>query len=114
LAPTRMLLRGSLGSTAETWLKMPGWPATRFEPVGCWLQDVNMLSAVNAAGGIALTMTKMWGGGDPRQIEAWRMYALASFLLGNAGHAFFYFSAGRGEPATADSPLYHLRIGTPA
>jgi hypothetical protein len=72
-----------------------------------------MLSDVNARGGIALTMTKMWGGGDPSQIESYREYALASFLLGNAGHAYFYFSPGRGQPATLDSPLYHLRIGSP-
>ncbi|HYW28606.1 MAG TPA: putative glycoside hydrolase [Gaiellales bacterium] len=113
-APTRDLLAGSLGSTAETWLKMPGWSAHRFERPRLWRQDVNMLSDVNARGGIALTMTKMWGGGSPAEIESYREYALASFLLGNTGHAYFYFSPGRGQPATLDSPLYHLHIGHPA
>ena len=39
---------------------------------------------------------------------------VASFLLGNTGHPYFYFSPGRGQPATVDSPLYHLRIGRPS
>jgi Hypothetical glycosyl hydrolase family 15 len=112
-APSRILLDGALGSTAEGWLKKPGAPATAYESEQRWLKDVDMLGDVNARGRVALTMTKMWGGGTTAQKQAWRLYALASFLLGNNGHSYFYFSADRGEPATVDSPLYHLPIGVP-
>ena len=44
-------------------------------------------------------MTKPWGGGTAAQKEAYRLYALASFLLGNAGHSYFYFSANTPDKA---------------
>jgi hypothetical protein len=113
-APSRILLSGALGSTAEGWMKMPRTSAGTFENVLQWKQDVDLLADANAAGGVALTMTKMWGGGDDQQVAAWRLFALASFLLGNSGHSYFYFSAAPADPATLDSPLYHLPIGRPA
>jgi putative glycosyl hydrolase-like family 15 (GHL15) protein len=112
-APSRMLLTGAVGSTAEAWLKAPAAPVTSFETETQWRQDVNLLSDDNAAGGVALTMTKTWGGGTAAQKEAYRLYALASFLLGNTGHSYFYFSANTSDKATVDSPLYHLPLGSP-
>ncbi len=112
-APSKGLLAGAVGSTAESWLKAPGAAATSYEPEGTWKQEADLLADDNAAGGVALTMTKMWGGGTDAEKAAYRLYALATFLLGNAGHSYFYFSAGRSDAATVDSPLYHLPLGSP-
>jgi hypothetical protein len=112
-APSRVLLTGAVGSTAEAWLKAPGSPVTSFEAESQWKQDVDLLGDANAVGGVALTMTKTWGGGTTAQKGAYRLYALASFLLGNSGHSYFYFTANQSDAATLDSPLYHLPLGTP-
>jgi hypothetical protein len=112
-APSKMLLSGAVGSTAEAWLKAPSASATAYETESLWKKDVDLLGDANAAGGMALAMTKTWGGGTAAQKEAYRLYALASFLLGNAGHSYFYFSANTPDKATVDSPLYHLALGSP-
>jgi Hypothetical glycosyl hydrolase family 15 len=112
-APSKMLLTGAVGSTAEAWLKAPAASASAYETEPQWKQEVDFLSDDNAAGGVALTMTKTWGGGTTAQKAAYRLYALASFLLGNAGHSYFYFSGDTPDKATVDSPLYHLPLGSP-
>jgi hypothetical protein len=112
-APSRVLLTGAVGSTAEAWLKGPAASATSYETESPWKQDVDMLGDDNAAGGVALTMTKTWGGGTAAQKAAYRLYALASFLLGNTTHSYFYFTGDHRDPATLDSPLYHLPLGAP-
>lgn len=112
-APSKVLLTGAVGSTAEAWLKAPAASATSYESEAQWTQEVDLLADDNTAGGVALTMTKTWGGGTAAQKEAYRLYALASFLLGNSGHSYFYFSADRPDKATTDSPLYHLPLGSP-
>src|SRR5262249_59124497 len=71
LYQSRILLHGAWGSTAETWLKKPGGGPTNYEGRFKWYQDVSMLSAANSIGRVALTMTKMWGGGTPAQKESW-------------------------------------------
>jgi hypothetical protein len=111
--PSRLLLGGTTGSTAEVWLKTPRAPATSFENEAQWKQDVDMLADANQAGGVALTMTKTWGSGTTAQKQAYRLYALATFLLGNGGHSYFYFTGDRHDPATTDSSLYHLPLGSP-
>jgi hypothetical protein len=112
-APSKMLLTGAIGSTAEAWLKAPAAAASSFETESQWKQEVDLLSDDNQAGGVALTMTKTWGGGTVAQKETYRLYALASFLLGNTGHSYFYFSSDTPAKATVDSPLYHLPLGSP-
>jgi hypothetical protein len=111
--PSRLLLGGTAGSTAEIWLKTPSAPVTTFESEAQWKQDVDMLADANQSGGVALTMTKTWGSGTTAQKQSWRLYALSSFLLGNGGHSYFYFTGDRHDPATLDSPLYHLPLGAP-
>ena len=112
-APSKVLLTGAVGSTAEAWLRAPAASAGSYETEAQWKQEIDFLADANTAGSVALTMTKTWGGGTAAQKEAYRQYALASFLLGNGGHSYFYFSADRPDAGTADSPLYHLPLGSP-
>ncbi|HEY0388985.1 MAG TPA: putative glycoside hydrolase [Gaiellales bacterium] len=112
-APSKVLLAGAVGSIAEAWLKAPAAPVTSYEAEAQWKQDVDLLADANAAGGVALAMTKAWGPGTAAQKAAYRLYALATFLLGNTTHSYFYFTADRTDAATLDSPLYHLPLGAP-
>jgi hypothetical protein len=57
-APSKMLLAGAVGSTAEAWLKAPAASATAYETESLWKKDVDLLGDANAAGGMALAMTK--------------------------------------------------------
>jgi hypothetical protein len=112
-APSKILLSGAVGSTSEGFMKRPRGAIDAFESVRRWRQEAAMLTDANLADGVALTVTKTWGGGTDQQKQAWQLYALATFLLGNAGHSYFAFLADPAQPATLDSPLYHLRIGRP-
>ena len=112
-APSRLLFNGTTGASAETWTRPAGAPLSYHEPIRAWQQEVDMLSDADRAGGLALTITKAWSAGTAAQKEHARLYALASFLLGNDGDSYFYFTGGQTDPATLDDPLYHLEIGTP-
>jgi hypothetical protein len=94
-------------------MKRPRGRIGAFESVSRWRQEADMLTDANLADGVALTVTKTWGGGTDEEKAAWRLYSLATFLLGNAGHSYYAFLADPSQPATLDSPLYHLRIGRP-
>jgi len=112
-APSKLLLSGATGVSAETWTRQAGAPLARFEPTKAWVQDVDMLSDASSTGGLALTITKTWTAGTAAQKKDARRFALASFLLGNDGNSYFYFTANKTDPATLDDPLYHLQIGSP-
>ena len=112
-APSKLLLGGATGASAETWTRQAGAPLSYHEPIAQWQEEVNMLSDASRAGGLALTITKAWSAGTAAQKESARLYALATFLLGNDGHSYFYFTANKTDPATLDDPLYHLQIGSP-
>jgi hypothetical protein len=113
-APSKILLDGATGASAETWTRQAGAPLSYHEPIKSWQQEVDMLSDASTTGGLALTITKAWSAGTAAQKESARLYALATFLLGNDGSSYFYFTANKTDPATLDDPLYHLQIGSPS
>jgi Hypothetical glycosyl hydrolase family 15 len=112
-APSKLLLDGATGASAETWTRQAGAPLSYHEPIKAWQQEVDMLGDADNTGGLALTITKAWSAGTAAEKENARLYALATFLLGNGGDSYFYFTANKTDPATLDDPLYHLQIGSP-
>jgi hypothetical protein len=110
--PTRLLLGGTGGSTAEGFVKDPTSSSATHESESLWYQDVQMLQDANAAGGAVLTMTKTWGSTTSAQRTAWQRFSLATYLLGNSGHSYFFFTGSRDQSALMDSPLYHLNVGS--
>lgn len=112
-APSKLLLDGATGASAETWTRQAGAPLSYHETTKAWQQEVDMLGDAGASGGLALTITKAWSSGTAAEKQSARLYALASFLLGNDGDSYFYFTANKTDPATLDDPLYHLQIGSP-
>lgn len=91
-APSSVLLADVDGGIAESWLRSPKAELGSYPPPSEWLLDVEMLSSVEAAGGAALVLTKAWAEGTRSQKDRLHEFALASFLLGTEGDAFFYFS----------------------
>jgi hypothetical protein len=58
--------------------------------------------------------TKVWTSGTQEQKRDWHRFALASFLLGNGGHAYFSFSDSRTSSGVAPDELAaRTEIGLP-
>jgi hypothetical protein len=111
--PASLLLNGATGATAEAWVRPAGAPLSWHQKASAWQQEVDMLSHAHSVGGLALTITKTWTAGSVAQKANARKFALATFLLGNNGSSYFYFTANPTDPATLGDPLYDLPIGSP-
>jgi putative glycosyl hydrolase-like family 15 (GHL15) protein len=111
--PASLLLQGATGATAEAWVRPAGAPLSWHQKPAAWQQEADMLSDAHTVGGLALTITKTWTAGSALQKADARKFALATFLLGNNGSSYFYFTANPMDPATLGDPLYELPIGSP-
>ena len=75
-----------------------------------WTENVNMMIDGQAHGkGVEVAFTDA----PTTNEEIWRQYVVASYLLGNNGHAWMAFSSATKHPYTDSSPLYKLPIGSP-
>jgi hypothetical protein len=111
--PASLLLTGATGATAEAWVRPAGASLAWHAKPAAWQQEADMLSHAASIGGLALTITKTWVSGTAAQKAAARKFALATFLLGNDGSSYFYFTANPADSATLVDPLYDLPIGSP-
>src|SRR5207247_4592876 len=85
-------------------------PADRYPSVTTWTRDVEMLGSTDKS---VFVETKVWANATPEQIASWHRFALASFLLGNDGHAYFAFSDDPRSTAVPDRLAASVRIGDP-
>jgi len=109
--PSRRLLRKLDGGCAESWMRtawqgVDAWPTT-----STWRRNVDMLADAGAHGKTVLAFTKLWVGASDEQRERWHRFALASFLLGDDGHSYFFFSGARTADPTRASALWRVRLG---
>jgi Hypothetical glycosyl hydrolase family 15 len=111
-APTARLLRDIDGGIAEAWLRGAHSDPRLFPSVLIWRQSVDMLTEAALAGKTVMTLTKVWVETDPSTTRAWYRFALASFLLGTNGSAYFGFSAAREEAPTMPFRT-PVRLGAP-
>jgi hypothetical protein len=109
-APSEVLLDGIDGAIADGWLRTAERPADRYPSVTGWRRDVEMLASTGKS---VFVETKVWAHATPDQIAAWHRFALASFLLGSDGHAYFAFSDDPRGPAVPDALAASVRIGDP-
>jgi hypothetical protein len=70
---------------------------TNYPSATSWLSMVKALEDVQAKGRTALCWTKTWTSATNSQIKSWHNFALASFLLANAGSEQFFFSGHRSD-----------------
>jgi hypothetical protein len=110
-APTSTILSSGInGAVPEAWLR-GAWTSAAFYPSeAAWKQGVDMLTDAGARGDSVMTITKVWSNGTDAQKAAWYHFALASFLLGNDGKSFFFFSSKPGD-STVDRPESHINLG---
>jgi hypothetical protein len=113
-SPSSVLIGSLDGGVAESWLRTQPQPATWFPTTSQWLQNVNMVAAVEATGKPLLTITKMWVPATQAQQDAWRQFALASYLMATQGQSAFFFSSGWQIPRTTPLPWYNTSLGNPA
>ena len=109
-APSERLLDGIDGAVADGWLRTAERPADRYPSVRAWTRDVEMLASTDKS---VFVETKVWTHATPEQIAAWHRFAVASFLLGSDGHAYFAFSDDARGPAVPDALAASVRIGDP-
>ena len=111
-APTSRLLRDIDGGIAEAWLRGSASDPDRFPSVEVWRENVDMLIEAARAGKTVMTLTKVWVETDPSTTRAWYRFALATFLLGTNGSAYFGFSAARDEDPAMPYPT-PVGLGAP-
>jgi hypothetical protein len=111
-APSEVLLDTTQGCIAEAWLRTAKAPINSYRPESEWKKDVDLLVDAGAKGEAALVMTKVWVTGATAQKDAWHRYALASFLLGTDGNAYFSFL--RENSPTEVHPWDQVNVGSPS
>ena len=99
--PSSQILQTATGGDSEIWMRGPGSSITRFPTDAAWRIEVQMLSDSSAADRAMLATVKTWTTATQAQLEQWRRFTLASFLIGNQGHAVFEFSPTVRPPAGA-------------
>jgi hypothetical protein len=91
--PTEQLFDSGIeGCIPEAWLRAAIDPITTYPTESVWKKNVDMLVDAGARGASVMVMTKTWTSGTVAQKDAWYKFALASYLLGNDGRAWFSFS----------------------
>jgi hypothetical protein len=112
--PSSVLIGSLDGGIAEAWLRQQEDPPTFYPPRSQWLQNVNMIAQIESMGKSLLTITKMWiPTATQAQQDAWRQFALASYLLGTQGASAFFFSTGSAISRTTPNPWYATALGSP-
>jgi hypothetical protein len=114
-APSSVLItKGNLdGGIAEAWLRQQNAAVTWRPTTLQWKQNVQMIIDVEKAGKPMLTISKLWVTATQAQGDAWRQFALATYLMGTQGKSAFFFSYGFAINRTAYLPWYGTAIGVP-
>jgi hypothetical protein len=87
--------------------------ATWFPSEAGWLQQVNALEDVQSHGKTALCWTKVYSSATTAQQNRWHSFALASFLLAQNGHSYFYFQGSKSNTALTSWGEGSVAIGAP-
>jgi hypothetical protein len=99
---------------AEGFLRNWWSDAGLFFDVTGWLQSVQFLIDTDALGKNVQVTTALPTTATAAQVDQWRKYAYATYLLGNNGRAYFEFVPyGSPRGSEISNPLYTLDIGTP-
>lgn len=102
------------GGHSEIWLRGDRDAADDFKAERWWREDLDMLVDASQRGSTMLVTTKLWTTATAAQIEQWREYSYASFLLGTDGSHSWAFTAEKDVIDATDHPLYKLDLGDPA
>lgn len=87
---------------------------TAYPSAASWLATVRALQDVQSKGRSALCWTKTWTSATAAQINAWHNFALASFMLANEGHEYFYFTGHRSDNGNTWYGDDQIKVGSPS
>jgi hypothetical protein len=79
------------GGMAESFIRLSGQRATLYPSVTDWLANLNMMKDMQAKGKGIFAWTKVWTTATAAQKTAWNNFALATYLLGKEGSAYYNF-----------------------
>jgi hypothetical protein len=112
-APSERLLRAVDGACAESWMRVATQRVRDWPTVRRWKKNVNMLRDAGQQGKSVLVLTKLWVRATEAQKKRWHRFALASFLLGDNGRSYFFFTASRDRDPTRGHPWWNRELGDP-
>jgi hypothetical protein len=99
------------GGGAESWIRVAHQGVRNWPTVLEWKRNVNMLKDASAQGKSVLVLTKLWVSATKAQRLRWHRFALGSFLLGDGGRSYFYFSGSRTASPTRGHRWWRVRLG---
>lgn len=79
------------GGIAESFLRLAESPPTKYPTASAWLQNLKMITAMQAKNKGIFVWTKLWTTSTPTQQTDWNRFALATFLLGAGAKAYYDF-----------------------
>jgi hypothetical protein len=113
-APTSQLFGGASTAMAEAWLRAATTKVTTYQSPAVWQQQVNLITNAGDNNDVAAVTTKVWVTATAAQITAWHRLAVASFLLGTTGNAYFSFTQSQSATefqSDAGNSLDHTQVG---
>jgi hypothetical protein len=113
-APTKQLFNGASTAMAEAFLRAATTKVTTYESPTVLGQQAQMIADAGDNGDVAAVTTKVWVTATPDQITQWHRLAVASFLLGTTGNAYFSFTQSQSATefqTDAGNPLDHVQVG---
>jgi hypothetical protein len=108
---TSQLWNGLDGMMAEVFVRSASDGVNSYRNESMWKQDVDMLVDAASRGKTIFVTAKLWISATSSQANAWRQYALGTFLLGAGEDAYFAFLTDKSK-ATEDHPWWDADIGT--
>lgn len=98
---------------AEVWMRLSQDPIDKFRGIKDFRWDLDLLVDAAERGVPVLVSTKIWVPATPAQIDRWRHYSYATFLLGTDGSHTWSFTFEKEQTDDFDNPLYAMNIGQP-
>ena len=98
---------------AEGWLRNEYASPSTFRSESAWRAEVDMLVEAGRMNKTISLQTKIWTSASTAQVDHWRRYTYASFLLGTHGQSYLNFNPeGPGRPPAAHA-WEQVSIGAP-
>jgi hypothetical protein len=110
MAPTSQLLNAADGGLAETFVRAAYLPMGTHPSVATWLSDVHMVQDAAVRGKYLIASVKVWVAGTSADYDAWNEYAMAGFLMGYNGYAYYHFRIDKGPSSTTTGAV---ALGSP-
>jgi hypothetical protein len=97
----------------EACFRAATFSASWYPSETAWLQQIRALADVQSTGKTALCWTKLYTAATTAQQNHWHDFALASFLLAQGGHSYFFFQGSKSNTALTSWGETSISLGAP-